>query len=116
MSFTWQLRALLNKNLIMMKRNICVTICELLFPLILMILLVLVRRAFKINEETILFSDNFINRNTTAYINLEDKVVTLNNNNTQIKTTNNITENFKGFPIRFPLYKIFLIHLVTYAN
>jgi len=105
MSFGWQLRALLKKNIIMMKRNVCVTICELLYPLILMILLSLVRRAFKINEEIVNFSDvNFLANNSTAYVNLEDKIqINPVTNKTEIRTINNAKVNFQGFPLRYPL-------------
>lgn len=105
MSFGWQLRALINKNLIMMKRNICVTICELLYPLILMILIVLVRRAFKINEEIVSFSDSaFLANNSTAYINLEDKIqINPLTNKTEITKINNVPINYQGFTLRFPL-------------
>jgi len=48
-----QLKALLKKNLILMKRSCCATTCEIIFPMILMILLVLIRRAVKIEEVTI---------------------------------------------------------------
>ncbi len=105
MSFGWQVRALLNKNLIMMKRNKCVTCCELLFPLILMILLVLLRRAFKINEQILNFSDtDFLSNNATAYVNLEDKIQTnLVSNLTEIQKINNVPVNYQGFPLRYPL-------------
>jgi len=105
MSLNWQLRALLNKNLIMMKRNPCVTVCELVFPLILMILVILVRRAFNIKEETINFGDDqFITNNSTAYVNLENRIqynpIT---NRTDIIKNNNVSINFNGFPLRYPL-------------
>ena len=105
MSFGWQLRALLNKNLIMIKRNKCVTCCELFYPIILMILVVLVRRAFKITEDIINFSDTqFITNNATAYVNLEDKIQ-LNpiSNLTEIAKINNIPVDFQGIPLRYPL-------------
>ena len=47
-----QLKALVRKNLILMKRSCCSTVCEILFPMILMVLLILVRRAVKIDEIT----------------------------------------------------------------
>jgi hypothetical protein len=50
MSNTWQLGALMKKNWILMKRSCCTTCCEILFPIILMILMVLVRRAIKVEE------------------------------------------------------------------
>lgn len=105
MSFGWQLRALINKNLIMMKRNKCVTVCELLYPLILMILVVLIRRAFKINEEIVAFSDStFITNNATAYVNLENNIqINPFTNQTEIKRINNIPVNYQGFPLRTPL-------------
>lgn len=47
-----QFRALMRKNYILMKRSCCATTCEILFPMLLMILLVLVRRAVSIDEYT----------------------------------------------------------------
>ena len=67
MSSLWQLKALMNKNLIIMKRNLCATLCELLFPIILMILLVLVRKLIKV--ETNEFNDTDIDylRNKSSF-------------------------------------------------
>jgi hypothetical protein len=48
-----QLKALLKKNLILMKRSCCATTCEIIFPMILMILLAMIRRAVKIEEVSI---------------------------------------------------------------
>jgi len=70
-----------------------------------MILIILVRRAFKIKEETINISDSeFIINNTTAYVNLEDKVV-FNpiTNTTDFLKINNVPIDFNGFPLRNPL-------------
>lgn len=105
MSLNWQLRALLNKNLIMMKRNKCVTVCELIFPLILMVLVILVRRAFKIKEEIINFTDDqFITNNSTAYVNLENRIqYNPLTNTTDIQKINNVSIAFNGFPLRYPL-------------
>ena len=47
MSNSWQLGALMKKNWILMKRSCCTTCCEIFFPIFLMIMLVLVRRAVK---------------------------------------------------------------------
>jgi len=105
MTFSWQLKALLNKNLIMMKRNKCVTCCELIFPLILMILIILVRRAFRIKDEIINFSDvDFITNNSTAYLNLENKIqINPLINSAEIQKINNVAVNYQGFPLRYPL-------------
>ena len=47
---SWKLKALLKKNLLIMKRNICSTICEILFPIILILLLYLLKTVFDINN------------------------------------------------------------------
>ena len=41
----WKLRALMQKNLNIMKRNVCGTIAEVFFPIILMILVLVIRKA-----------------------------------------------------------------------
>jgi ATP-binding cassette subfamily A (ABC1) protein 3 len=69
MSNTWQLGALMKKNWILMKRSCCTTCCEILFPIILMILMVLVRRAIKVEtyiEPTDM--DSFLQSNSTALL------------------------------------------------
>lgn len=105
MSFSWQLKALLNKQLIMMKRNICVTVLEIIFPLIMMLFIVAIRRAFKVTEETISYTDTqFINYNATAYTNLENKVEILSSGIGRIQTVNNASVNYQGIPLRYPLY------------
>jgi hypothetical protein len=48
-----QLRALLKKNFILMKRNKCATCCEIFFTIILMIFIVMIRRAVKPEEITL---------------------------------------------------------------
>ena len=48
----WKLRALMQKNLNIMKRNVCGTIAEVFFPIILMILVLVIRKAFGIKEHT----------------------------------------------------------------
>lgn len=67
MSSLWQLKALMNKNLIIMKRNLCATLCELLFPIILMILLVLVRKLVKIETKEFDYTDIDYLRNESSY-------------------------------------------------
>ena len=48
MSASWQLGALMKKNLILMKRGYISTLCEIFFPIILMILLVSLRKTIHI--------------------------------------------------------------------
>jgi hypothetical protein len=45
-----QLKALMKKNLIYAKRNWCSTCCEIVFPMILMILIGFIRRAVAVEE------------------------------------------------------------------
>ena len=69
MSKCWQLKALMRKNLILMKRSCCATCCECLFPIILMILLVMVRRAIKLTEFDYTVTDEvYFQLNSTAVI------------------------------------------------
>ena len=49
-SSSWKLKALLRKNFLIMRRNICSTICEIIFPFILMLLLYFVKTIFEINN------------------------------------------------------------------
>ena len=48
-SYFWKLRALLKKNLILMKRNLISTIFEIMFPIIIVIVIVALKQAFPIN-------------------------------------------------------------------
>jgi hypothetical protein len=83
-----QLRALMRKNLILMKRSCCSTICEIIFPMILMILLVLVRRAVTIDEIT--YDPN---QEDVYYRNYSTAIINPNNNST----------TWDGLRIRTPL-------------
>ena len=47
-SYCWKLRALLKKNLILMRRNLFSTLFEIFFPIILMIVAIGLRKAFPI--------------------------------------------------------------------
>ena len=71
MSNIYHLKALLKKNLIIMKRNIFVTICEVFSPMILMFLVYLLRTAFKIEYLTGDDEDyfEFLVKNSTALTN-----------------------------------------------
>ncbi len=87
MSKIWQLRALMKKNLIIRKRNWVSTTCELLFPILLMILLILVRKAIKTEEFTAPKDDTeFLKSNSSALI---DQI--------------NLNPEWNGLTIRNPL-------------
>ena len=49
-SSSWKLRALMKKNLLIMKRNPCSTIFEILFPIILLLLCFAIRRTFRLRK------------------------------------------------------------------
>ena len=51
----WKLRALMKKNLLILKRNICSTIFEIFFPIILILLCLALKQAFK--PKTYLYKD-----------------------------------------------------------
>ena len=69
MSGSWQLGALMKKNLILMKRSCCATVCEIFFPMILMILLVLVRRAIKVKDHNEPIVDlDYLKTNSTILV------------------------------------------------
>jgi hypothetical protein len=95
MSKSSQLGALMTKNLIMMKRNGCATCCEIVFPMILMILLVLVRRAIKQEVYPEPVDDQlFLKTNSSALINPE-LMVNLYKNSSE--------STWNGLTIRRPL-------------
>ena len=49
-SSSWKLRALMKKNLLIMKRNPCSTVFEILFPIILLLLCFIIRQAFRLRK------------------------------------------------------------------
>lgn len=89
MSQLWQLKALLKKNYILMKRSFCASICEIFFPIILMIMISLVRRAIKVKDYT--FDGNeleFLKSNSTALVDfpsvLKEGKINFQGNETEI--------------------------------
>ena len=54
-SYAWKLRALLKKNLILMKRNFISTLFEIFFPSIIIVVILVLRQAFSV--ETHSFSE-----------------------------------------------------------
>ena len=78
----WKLRALMQKNLNIMKRNVCGTIAEVFFPIILMILVLVIRKAFGIKEHT--FKDEessdaeFTKKRSLAFIDFPEESFKVN--------------------------------------
>ena len=70
-----KLYALIKKNLILMKRNIILTILEIFFPIIMMLIIIGIRKAFSIEsykfEEKEINTENFIKKNSIVSINFE---------------------------------------------
>ena len=46
-----KLKALIKKNIIVLKRNKCTTLCEILYPIIIMVILLAIRKAFSIDDK-----------------------------------------------------------------
>ena len=94
-----KLKALIKKNLLILKRNKCTTLCEIFFPIVLMIILLIIRKAFVIDEyeydkeeKTI---ENFIKQRSVANVDLTHPA---------INTTDNITFSWYGLSILPALY------------
>ena len=49
-SSSWKLRALMKKNLLIMRRNCCSTVLEILFPIALILLCYIIRQAFQLKK------------------------------------------------------------------
>jgi len=62
----WQLKALLTKNLILMRKNVTTTICELLFPVALAILLAIIKLLFPLEVMTNIMTEaEFLDTNSS---------------------------------------------------
>ena len=73
MSTVDQLQALMTKNVILMKRNPFSTLCEIFFPMILMLLLAVVRGLFSVTDTTLNTGDDvYLQSNSTAYLSLNN--------------------------------------------
>ena len=71
-SYAWKLRALLKKNLILMKRNFISTLFEIFFPSIIIIVILILRKAFSVDTHN--FSEegdieNFIKDKSMSSVN-----------------------------------------------
>ena len=67
MSSCDKLKALMTKNFILMKRNLFSTTCEVFFPIILMLLMVLIKSLFTVEDHKVINDQEFLKNNTFAY-------------------------------------------------
>ena len=78
----WKLKALLKKNRLIMKRNICSTICEFVFPIILMICILCVRSVFDLTKyefyEHEVSVENYIKTRSSSATDKTNPEITLN--------------------------------------
>lgn len=93
MSQLWQMKALLKKNYILMKRSCIASLCELFFPIILMILISLVRKSIKVKEYSFNGDElEFLKTNSSALVDfpsiLRDGKILYNGNQTEITWKN----------------------------
>ena len=81
-SYAWKLRALLKKNLILMKRNFISTLFEIFFPSIIIVVILILRRAFSVDThdfseegsiESFIKDKSMTSINYNLYSNLEDQ-------------------------------------------
>ena len=81
-SYAWKLRALLKKNLILMKRNFISTLFEIFFPSIIIVVILILRRAFSVDThdfseegsiESFIKDKSMSSINYNLYSNLEDQ-------------------------------------------
>ena len=81
-----KLRGLIKKNLLILKRNKLTTLCEILFPIILMILMYVVRKQFLIEENDFIIDEkttsNFISRRSLANVDMDNDDIIPNEDNT----------------------------------
>ena len=64
-----ELSSLMKKNLILMKRNCFTTVCEILFPIILILILAALKFAFPMSTMTNIMTEaEFLSSNSTAIV------------------------------------------------
>ena len=94
-----KLKALIKKNILVLKRNKGTTICEILFPIALMLILLIIRKAFSIDEYEFdkqeVTTENFIQQKSVANVDFTHP---------DINSTNNITFRWYGLTILPSLY------------
>ena len=89
-----KLKALIKKNILVLKRNKGTTLCEIFFPIILMAIMLIIRKVFEIDEfefdEEEKTIENFISQKSVANVDFT---------NPGINTTDNITFSWYGLSI-----------------
>ena len=87
-----KLRGLIKKNLLILKRNKVTTICEIFFPIILMILMYFVRYSFLILEynydEDEVTTTNFIRRRSVANVEINNTDIMIDESNNSLYWNN----------------------------
>ena len=81
-----KLKALIKKNLLVLKRNKGTTICEIIFPIALMLILLIIRKAFSIDK----FEFDDIEKTTENFIQTKS-VANVDLSHPDINSTDNIT-------------------------
>ena len=89
-----KLKALIKKNILVLKRNKGTTLCEILFPIGLMIILLIIRKAFKIDEFNFETEDI-----TTENLIRQKSVANVDFTNPYINSIDNITYSWYGLTI-----------------
>ena len=78
-----KLKALIKKNLIVLKRNKGTTLCEILFPILLMLAVFYIRKAFEIRSY-----DYYVNERSTENYMRKWSIANVDINNTELNITN----------------------------
>ena len=105
----WKLKALIKKNFLEMKRNLFSTFCEIFFPIILMLLILLLKSAFKVETKTFDLEEknnfNFMEKHSIVNVNFSsddyNTIETWNGMNYSeiFKICSNQNENNKERPL-----------------
>ena len=94
-----KLKALIKKNFLVLKRNKGTTLCEILFPIALMIILLIIRKAFSIDE----YEFDELEKTTENFI-LQKSVANVDIFHPDINSTDNKTFLWHGLTILPSLY------------
>ena len=118
-SSTSKLKALIKKNLLVLKRNKLTTSCEIFFPILLMIIMLAIRKAFTIDEfeydEEEKTIENFIKQKSVANVDITNEDITTLDNRTfswnglSILPALNICSAYNRLNTPRPLIRIFLV-------
>jgi len=89
-----KLKALIKKNILVLKRNKGTTLCEIFFPIALMIILLIIRKAFTIDNFDFETEDG-----TTENLIYQKSVANVDFTHSDIKSTDNFTFSWYGLTI-----------------